>query len=228
MVEEVALRHNSTANVFAVDVTDSGFSRALHAGRFPHAATRVAYHQFPRYTPGEDAYVEVVDRPLALASTTVDLAALAVFLERGFGDGAEPEQVRTSTYLPGAGVEELVGEAALAAGWTAYGATVDLPLAAGRRWLFEREGEQRTVALLSPGTVLNFRDLTRPIKAGVDTVIGVTGFEAFREEDFDTFLERPGGGDPYGPDVLVLISGSSKDYEFKRVLTLLSRLVRLQ
>ena len=81
------------------------------------------------------------------------------------------------------------------------------------------------VERLRPGAVLLFGDIARPIRHGVDTIIGATGFSVFSEEDFQAFLERPDPPGQSGVDTLVLISASSKDYEFKRLLDLLGRLI---
>ena len=232
LVDHLILSHNSTANIFSVDVADVPFHREVDRARYPHAAARVDYHPFPRFLVTPGCRVLFQERPLGGAATRapLDREALRAALERLFdGAGGIDELALTNAEAPrdgGDAVDLLLAETAAASSFTCEG-TTPLPAGAGQTVTFVRGAERRQVTRLHHGTVLQFRDLERLIRAGVDTVIGATGFEAFREVDLDAFLERPAGqGTPV--DMLVLASASSKDYEFKRALVLLGRLLSLQ
>ena len=228
VIEEVALRHNSTANLFAVDLAATAFRRDLDRVRFPHAATRVAYRPLPRHSPDPGARVEIVDQPLSSPDAVPDLAALGRAIDAALEDAAAPDFARTGSYAArlAAEIGDLVETTAVARGWDHHPPD-DLPGGAGRAWELTRGDERRRISLLAHGTVLTYPDLTSTLRAGVDTVIGATGREAFGEADLDTFLDRAPGGDR-AADSLVLISASSKDYEFKPAIRVLGRLVRLQ
>jgi CRP-like cAMP-binding protein len=228
VVEQLAIAHNSTANVFAVDLTDEPFSREIDRALYPHAATRVDYRDLKRYFVGDRCLAVAHDQPLVSPGQPPDAARIRAALTR-FLDDADPheELAISNAYVPGdTVVEALVDEVAALASFRREGDAV-LPRGAGRTFVLARGAARRTVTALARGVVFSFRDLARPIRAGIDTVVGATGFHAFREADLDAFLERPDGPDAGGVDMLALASASSKDYEFKRILVLLGRLLAL-
>ena len=59
----------------------------------------------------------------------------------------------------------------------------------------------------------------------IETLLGSKNQLHNSYQDFQAFLERPDPPGQSGVDTLVLISASSKDYEFKRLLDLLGRLI---
>jgi hypothetical protein len=68
--------------------------------------------------------------------------------------------------------------------------------------------------------------VSRPIRNGVDTVIGSTGYPIFSAKNLDDFLARPNLSGRV--DELTLISASSKDYEFRKAIDFLNSLLKIQ
>jgi hypothetical protein len=89
----------------------------------------------------------------------------------------------------------------------------------------QKDDLQKTVTLLANYTVLTFQNVSRPIRSGVNTVVGSTGYPIFSAKNLDDFLAR--SSPPGEVDELVLISASSKDYEFRRAIDFLDILVKL-
>ena len=65
LVEQLVMMHNSTANIYAVDIAPQPFSLPIDATHFPHAANRFAYRQLPRYLVSDGCRPIVLDRPLS-------------------------------------------------------------------------------------------------------------------------------------------------------------------
>lgn len=223
LVEQLVSAHNSTANVFVVDLADQPFTREIDETVFPHAATRLDYKPIRRFFVGPRCLAVTLDKPFAGERAGRDPAELGPRLAAFFADPAHDELALTNAddaardwlrAQPTQSGYQLVGHEELGEG-------------AGSRSTYARGDERKQVTLLQGSVVLAHRTLAPLIHAGIDTVIGATGFEAFREADFDAFLERKPGPDGGRVDTLALLSASSKDYEFKRVLTLLVRLVAL-
>jgi hypothetical protein len=80
------------------------------------------------------------------------------------------------------------------------------------------QGKERII-FLSSSSIITYPNVKEAILSGVNTIIGVTGTSVFDEIDLDTFFFREKENDE-----LVLISGSSKDIEFKKGLMLLNEL----
>jgi CRP-like cAMP-binding protein len=223
LVEQLALAHNSTSNVFVVDIADVPYAREIDRGRYPHAATRLDYRELGRFFVGDRCLPVSYDRPMIGPGAPPDPAAAVRAALEGFFDAPDHDEVAVTN---GEGAPEgLIDGIAERASFRRTG-DEPLPRGAGRSYLFARGEERKKVTLLGPGVVFSFRTLEGPIRAGVDTVIGTTGFRAFREADFEAFLDREGGPDG-GVDTLALLSASSKDYEFKSVLLLIGRLLTL-
>lgn len=223
LVEQLALAHNSAANVFVVDVTEAPFHRPLDRESFPHAATRLGYRTIRRFVVGPRCLALTLDRPLVGGGAAPDPTSLSPAVARFFEEATHDELVVTGT-----GAVALDWLLALAAprGHSVVG--VERPGDGDDLVVhFERGSERRRVTLLSGSVVLAFRTLAPLLRAGVDTVIGATGFEVFGEADLDAFLERVTERDEGRVDTLSLLSASSKDYEFKRVLVLFGRLLSL-
>jgi CRP-like cAMP-binding protein len=211
LIERLAETLRDTRNLFVVDPTPAPFARPLPLDDTPQIASRLRYLPMPRYpvaegcallTPAGGAHASAE----GLAAQIV--AALAA-------DGCDQLAIREAAGLPAP---------VLAAAWeivaqrSGFSMAEERPLdgGLGRRALLRRDAEERPVSLLAPGVVLAFASLQPLLRAGVDTVIGVTGTPAFNEADLDAFLDRPVA--PGACDDLALISGSSKDYEFQRIL----------
>lgn len=83
--------------------------------------------------------------------------------------------------------------------------------------------KQYHCCFLSTTTVISYNSIKQALLAGVDTVLGATGASVFNESNLDTFFFRKSNNGKL--DELVLISGSSKDVEFKKGLHLLNELM---
>ena len=228
LVENIVFSHNSTANVVVVDIADEPFSRELDGARYPHAATRMDLRGLLRYFVGPNCLPVAFDRPLSGPLQRPDAEALTGAVERFLsGADAHDELAVSNAFVPGDhGTLHLLDEVAARSGHRRSGDGL-LGRGAGRVITLVCGDRERKITLLARGVVFSYRDLGAPLRAGIDTVVGATGFQVFREEDLETFLDRPAGSDKTGVDLLALASASSKDYEFKRALTLLHRLLAL-
>jgi len=212
VVEQLAERRRSVAQLFVVDPAPARFARGISVAGVPAITARLAYTRLPRYIVTSRCLP--VALPLGEPITAEGMAEplLAALAEAGRYDEVA---LRPGLLLPAPLLAMIWGLVAQRGGYQldeprtlADGAGVSVTL--------RRAGSERRVTILSPETVLAFPSLQPLIAAGVDTVIGVTGTAAFTDADFDAFLKWPGLVGAY--DDLVLISGSSKDYEFQRVL----------
>jgi len=91
---------------------------------------------------------------------------------------------------------------------------------------FSKENCFKKVTLLVPEQILSFRKVTRLIQNHIDTIIGITGLPVVDELDINAFLTRKNLGDK-SVDELILTSGSSKDYEFRKVIVFLDELLEI-
>jgi len=227
LVEQLATMHNSTANIFAVDIAPRPFALAIDAAHTPHAAHRLAFRRLPRYVVSDHCRPIVLDYPLSAPVLQPDEQAIAAALLKQITTGGDAAEVALTNSYPlepeaSAWLWRAVAERS---GYALVDETA-LPDDGGRRYHLRRGGQRVTVVLLAAGTILTFADSARPIRAGVTTVIGCTGYPAFGALQLDAFFSRP--GPPQQVDSLTLISGSSKDYEFRLAIDLLDRLLRLQ
>lgn len=93
-------------------------------------------------------------------------------------------------------------------------------------FVLEKNKEESQLVCVSPFSVLSVERPLDAIHQGVNTVFGVTGFSVFDEACLDAFLFRSSPTST-STDDLVLISGSSKDTEFKKALQFLNELMML-
>lgn len=90
-------------------------------------------------------------------------------------------------------------------------------------FILKHHQEEIHISFASPSSVVSLEHTLDAIKYGVNTIFGVTGFSVFDESCLDAFLFRH--SDSSSTDDLVLISGSSKDTEFKKALLFLNELL---
>ncbi|NET53979.1 MAG: hypothetical protein F6K09_36760 [Merismopedia sp. SIO2A8] len=105
-----------------------------------------------------------------------------------------------------------------------------LPNGQGMSQIFRKENCLKKVTLLVPEQILSFKKVTRLIENHIDTIIGMTGLPVFDEQDINAFLTRKHSQDSVeqdSVDELVLSSGSSKDYEFKKAITFFDELLEI-
>jgi hypothetical protein len=227
LVEQFTKLHNSAANVFAVDITDRPFVLELDSQALPHAATRLKYHPLPRFLVGDTCLPIILDAPYSARVVQPQWRAIAqaivAFLRE---DSSYQELALVGGFpLPEAELTRLWQLVASETGWR-FTSQTPLPNGAGTRCGIRRDGAEKTVTLLANFTVLTFRNVSRLIRSGVNTIVGSTGYPIFSAKDLDEFLARP--NPPGSVDELVLISASSKDYEFRRAIDFLNVLLKLQ
>jgi CRP-like cAMP-binding protein len=223
LVEQLVSAHNSTANVFVVDIAEQPFGREIDETAFPHAATRLGYKPIRRFFVGPRCLAVTLDRPFVGERAPSAPWALEPRIASFFASAAHDELALSNV---DDSAREWLAAFRASSGYLPAGQQ-ELPEGVGWRLVFARGDERKQVTLLRGSVVFAYRSLAPLLHAGVDTVIGATGFEAFQEADFDAFLAREPGPDRSRVDTLALLSASSKDYEFKRLLTLLARLVAL-
>lgn len=227
VVEQLTLLHNSTANVFAVDVSDRAFAMEIEAETLPYAANRLKYRALPRFMVTDSCLPVILDRPYSEreweVNQTAVSAAILSFLDH---PQAYQEISLTNSYpLPEAVLSQVWHTVTQGSGYEPVDAAL-LPYGVGVRYLLQKGNDQKGVILLAASPVLVFKNISRLIKHGVDTVIGSTGFSIFSAKNLDEFFNRPCA--PGQVDELALISASSKDYEFRQVLDVLNILLKVQ
>lgn len=218
IVEQLARAHNGTGSLFVVDPSPEPFAAAPSS---PTTALgeRLSYQPIPRHT--------VTDRCLPVILACLDGApsarAVAETVHRFLADDAGYDELAVAGGfpLPARELAALWREVAERSG---YRHTTSVPLGGhGALHTVERAGVCRRIALLRPGAVFVFTRLERLLRAGIDTVIGMSGVASAGDAELRAFLERPAGID--ATDDLILISGSSKDHEFQPLIARLNQLV---
>lgn len=227
LVEQLTALHNSTANVFAIDLSVRAFAQALDRDTLPYAATRLAYRRLPRYVVADDCVPVILDHPFSDRALHPDRAAIAQAIRAFLADprSARELAITNSHPLPDADLRWLWQEVAGHSGYRQISA-IPLPDDMGVRYHLGDGRAPRVVTLLAASTVLTFDNVARLIHHGADTVVGCTGYAIFSATNLDEFFARPC---PEGRvDELTLISASSKDYEFRHAIELLHILLMLQ
>lgn len=212
VVEQLAQSRRSVEQLFVVDPAARRFTRQIPVEGVEAITARLRYTHLPRHRVAAGCHL-VTLRPGEAPSAALLAGQLLTALKAA---AASAEVVlRTSVPLPAPLLDEIWEQLAQRGGYHVTGLTA-LDDGAGVRVALRCGGVVRHVSVLAPETVLAFSSLAPLIAVGLDTVIGLTGTEAFTDADLDAFLERPGRAG--ASDHLVLISGSSKDDEFQRVL----------
>ena len=227
LVEQFTLLHNSTANVVAVDVSEQSFALQIDPVAVPNAAIRLQYHHLPRFVVDDSCLPVILDRPHGARDVPIDGAVV----ERTIHDFlSHPGSYATlaltnSGPLPEVDASRLWNAVRMRSGYTVVHQE---PLSDERGicLTLARDGDSRRIVLLAAPTVLVFKDAARPIRSGIDTIVGSTGFSIFSAKHLDAFFERRSTAREV--DELALISASSKDYEFRHAIDALNILVALQ
>jgi CRP-like cAMP-binding protein len=221
LVEQLTMLHNSTANIFAVDPSDRPFSMEIDGETLPYAATRLKYRRLPRYKVSDRCLPVILDAPFSAGTAQPNPIVITQAIRTFLADPRGYQELALTNSYP-------LDETELSHEWSEAGyRQVDVtPLAneAGVRYLLEKGDIQKVVTLLAWGTVLTFDNVSRPLRNGINTVIGSTGYPVFSAKNLDDFLARPS----QGVDELVLISASSKDYEFRKAIDFLNILLKIQ
>ncbi len=225
LVEQLTMLHNSTANVFAVARSDQPFSMEIDRETLPYVATRLKYRHLPRYIVADNCLPVILDAPYDDHLVQPNPTAIAQAVETFLADPCGYEElVLTNSYpLQEAELSQLWQKVGQESGYRQVDVT-SLANKAGIRYLLQKNEARKSVTLLAPATVLTFTNVSRPIRNGINTVIGSTGYSVFSAKNLDDFLARPASQ----VDELVLISASSKDYEFRQVIDFLNILLKLQ
>ncbi len=226
IVEKLTLAHNSTGNVFAVDVVAEAFSQVVSGEAFPDVAAKVTYQPIKRYMVEEHCLPIILNLPFATQDISGSEQAIRAAVHDFLGGDEQFDELALTNSLPlsPAFVASLWDEIAHMHGYRLEEAQA---IDEGMIYRLRRDDRPRTVTLLRPHVVLTFKNINRLIQGHIDTVIGITGLPIFSDKDLDAFLARKGRGGEDMDDVLVLISGSSKDYEFSQVIVLLNNLLAL-
>lgn len=224
LVEKLVLAHNSVRNTFCVDVCDEPFRGRPPAG-VPLATHQTAYLPITVVPVDDDELPLCLDGALHDPCGVIDIEALwggvDAFLTATRGS---PTKLLVSNADPDSRglLTALTRRASERHGYEQVSAE---RINHGVRHSFVRGETAKSIEFLGQNVVFQYKRLERLIRSGIDTVVGITGLPVVDEADFNAFLEREAG--PTGTDQLVLVSGSSKDYEFKKVITLLNRLIGL-
>ena len=225
LVEQLTMLHNSTANVVAVDVSLQPFVLKIDAVAVPYAATRLQYRHLPRFVVDDTCLPVILDVPLSTNPFELDGAAAmrAVLDFLTHLGGYQTLAVTNSAPLPDA--QRWWNEVAARSGFHLVEQEV-LRDERGTRYHLQRGDVRKRIVLLATPVVLVFPDVGRPIRSGINTIVGSTGFSIFSAQHLDDFFARRTAANEV--DELALISASSKDYEFRRAIDFLNTLVALQ
>lgn len=218
LVEQLAILHRSTANVFVVDPAKFAFQLPVDPAALPHAATRFQYRNLPRYRVSGDCL------PLSMHRAG-DRAAVSMAVQEFMSkDSAYRELALANCALSSHHLDELWTEITLTTG---FHISESAPLQGGAGIAYElRRGEKnKRISILAESTVFSFDSVGRLLRSGVDTIIGSTGFDVLGPSDLDAFFTRPNRS--ARADELVLISASSKDNEFRSAVAFLNDLLKL-
>jgi hypothetical protein len=198
-----------------VDVSPQPFRLAIDESSLPHAAARLRHLDLPRYPLGDDCLPVTLTR----GDATAVASAVSGFLR---GDPRFREAaVANGRALDDEALRDVWCEIERSTGCRRADGD-----AAGRHVFRHADGREQVVTLLPASVVFTVATAARLIRGGIDTVVGVTGLPAFGEADLDAFLARPNASGA-AEDELVLISGSSKDYEFRRAIDVLNVLLMI-
>ena len=239
LVEELTEMQNSTSNVFAVDIVDRAFSQEIDSESFPYAAIKVDYLNLGRYIVEDNCVPVIIDLSFGNRSMHIYNEMLEKWVREFFSSSSPyssfEELVFTNSFPhPEISLEMLWKELEKLnhlwdsitedSGYVAEKMEL-LPNRQGMSQLFSKGNLSKKVTLLVSEQVLLFRKVTRLIQNHIDTIIGMTGLPVFDEHDINAFLTRKPNGNIV--DELVLVSGSSKDYEFKKAIVFLDGLLAI-
>lgn len=239
LVEELTEMQNTPSSVFAVDIVDRAFSREIDDEKFPHAAIKVDYLNLGRYLVEDTCLPVIVDLSFGdqnpnLYSDTIKKSVQEFFLDYHDSQGFEELVITNAFPSPSSPLKTLWEQIdTLNQLWESvyqqYGYVPDelklLPNGKGMSKLFSKEGYSKKVTFLAPEQVLLFKKVTRLIQSKVDTIIGISGLPVLDEQDVNAFLMRENSQSSV--DELVLVSGSSKDYEFKKAIVFLDEILEV-
>ncbi|NEP30757.1 hypothetical protein [Moorena sp. SIO3B2] len=239
LVEELTEMQNSTSHVFAVDIVDQAFSREIDSQRFPYAATKVDYLNLGRYIVEDTCLPVIVDLPFGerhpqLYSDKIEKSVLEFFSPSPKYESFNELVITNAFPSPESSLQTLWYQTNTLNGlWESirqqYGYVPEkielLPNGQGMSQIFSKQNCFKKVTLLVPEQILSFRKVTRLIQNHIDTIIGVTGSLVLDELDINGFLTRKNIG--YLVDELILTSGSSKDYEFRKAIVFLDELLEI-
>ncbi|MBI1880919.1 MAG: cyclic nucleotide-binding domain-containing protein, partial [Chloroflexi bacterium] len=225
LVEQLTMLHNSTANIFAVDVSDRPFAMEIDRQTLPYAATRLKYRHLSRYIVADNCLPVILDAPYSERISPPNPDAVVQAIQSFLADPRDYQELAlTNSYpLPETELSQLWQQVMAESGYRQTDVTL-LPNEVGLRYLLEKSDSQKIVTLLAASTVFTFKNVSRPIRNGINTVIGSTGYPIFSAKNLDDFLARPANQ----VDELALISASSKDYEFRKAIDFLNILLKLQ
>ncbi|MFB2973513.1 Crp/Fnr family transcriptional regulator [Aerosakkonema sp. BLCC-F183] len=239
LVEELTEMQNSTSNVFAIDIVDRAFSREIDGQRFPYAATKVDYLNLGRYLVEDTCLPVIVDLPfgqhnIQLSYENIEKLVLE-FLSSSSKHESFNELVITNSFPSPESPLQMLWEQInkLNLLWESIcqqsGYVPEkielLPNRQGMSQFFSKQNCSKKVTLLVTEQILSFKKVTRLIQNHIDTIIGITGLPVVDEQDINAFFSRKHSGG--NVDELVLVSGSSKDYEFKKAITFLNELLEI-
>ncbi|MBD2608073.1 hypothetical protein H6G81_27055 [Scytonema hofmannii FACHB-248] len=239
LVEELTEMQNSTSNVFAIDIVDQAFSKEIDGQRFPYAATKVDYLNLGRYLVEDTCLPVIVDLPFGshnpqLYNDNIEKSVLEFFSSSPQYESFNELVITNSFPNPESSLQMLWGQIkTLNLLWESvfqqYGYVPEkmelLPNGKGMSQFFSKQNCSKKVTLLVPEQILSFKKVTRLIQNHIDTIIGITGLPVLDEQDINAFFSRKHSGGSV--DELVLVSGSSKDYEFKKAITFLNELLEI-
>lgn len=227
LMEQLTTLHNSTANLFAIARSERPFSMLIDQESLPFAATRLKYRGLPRFLVSERCLPIILDTPYRERAFLPDALATMQLLQ-GFlqqNPKGYSEAVLTNSYpLSEQDSVRLWHELEQQTGYQCVEST-SLPNEAGRRYKLQNGDNERLITLLGESTVLTFENVSRAIRSGVDTILGSTGLPVFNAKNLDDFFRRKSTAQV---DELVLISASSKDYEFRSAIDFLNSLLSIQ
>jgi hypothetical protein len=230
LVEKISQAHNSTANVFVVDIVADAFAGVISDEDFPHAAVKVGYQKVERYLVRQDCLPVVLDVPFGHRQPKIRVAPVRAAIRDFFADAHKCERydelaIANSFPLPDPSLAEIVEDVCRKHGYQ-KAEVQELEDGGGIALILVKDNSRKTITLLRPHHVLTFKRVSRLIENLVDTIIGITGLPVFEAKDLDAFFARDNAADD--EDDLVLVSGSSKDYEFKKAIVFLDKLLAIQ
>lgn len=216
LVEQLKALHNSTANIVVVDINEKPNFLKLEED-LPYVKKRVEYQDILRYSFDEDSQlIWFSDLEVHKADLKQELLD---FLSSNKNklilyDVPEHYQATLENFLlNNFDQHHFVCEK-------------KFNLVNLCEYAVTKESTVKTICILSADHVLMTNRILPSIIENFDTILGVSGFNVFKAMDLLLFLERKPWFEQ--ADRLVLLSGSSKDYEFKEAIDFLNLILKLQ
>jgi hypothetical protein len=157
LVEQFVAMHNSTANIFVVDLAERAVRTTLDFDTLPYAAARLEYRALPRYVVKSNCMPVILPRRNAVFEPNCAEIADAIQVFLANRSTTSDLAIANSHPLSDDDLRWLWQQIEISTGYAVVAAT-PLPEGAGAQYQLDNGEGPRVVTLLVPSTVLAFSD----------------------------------------------------------------------